>query len=118
MAADITINLVVNQKASFFASLQLKDSTGAVYDLSNSTACAKYSTSYEAVDSAQEFTTAIPAGTDGILTIALDAATTAALDPNVKYVYDIVITDNTTHYKTRIVQGTIKVSAGVTPVNC
>lgn len=119
MAADTTINLVINQKASFFATLVLKDSTGNIYDLSNSTACARYNTSYDASeDTAQEFVTAIPVGTDGAITIALDAATTAALDPNVKYVYDVVVTDNDTHFKTRIVQGSMKVSAGVTPVNC
>lgn len=119
MAADTTINLIVNQKASFFATLILKDSSGNVYDLSNSSACARYNTSYEASeDTAQEFTTAIPVGTDGAITIALDAATTATLDPNIKYVYDVIVTDNDTQFKTRIVQGAMKVSAGVTPVDC
>lgn len=119
MAADTTINLVINQKASFFATFVLKDSTGSIYDLSNSSACARYNTSYEALeDDSQEFTTAIPVGTDGAITIALDASVTATLDPNLKYVYDVVVTDNDTQFKTRVVQGTIKVSPGVTPVNC
>ena len=119
MAADTTINLVINQKASFFATFVMKDSSGNVYDLSNSSACARYNSSYEASeDSAQEFTTAIPVGTDGAITIALDAEATAALDQNVKYVYDVIVTNNDTQFKTRIVQGAIKVSPGVTPVDC
>lgn len=119
MAADITINLSVNQKASFQVSLALKNSDGTAYDLSNAGVCAQYNTSYEASeDTSIEFGTDIPIGTDGIVILSLDPEATAALDPNIKYVYDVVVTDNDTGFKTRVVQGILKVSAGVTKITC
>ena len=115
----MTINLAVNQKASFQVSLALQNPDGTPYDLSNAGVCAQYNTSFEASeDTSIEFGTSVPVGTDGIVVLSLTPAATAALDPNIKYVYDVVVTDNATGFKTRVVQGIMKASAGVTKITC
>lgn len=116
MAADTSIDLIINQKDSFLASFTVKDANSNIVDLTGYTASAKYKTDYFATDaSAVSFTTAIatPANT-GVITISLSANQTANLTPNIKYVYDVAITQTATQFKTRIVQGSIKVSPGVT----
>jgi hypothetical protein len=116
MAADTAIDLIINHKDSFQASFTVKDANNVVVDLTNYTAASKFKTEYTAPDTtAISFTTAItPPATDGVITISLTAAQTANLTIGQKYVYDVAITNTITSYKTRIVQGTIKVSPGVT----
>lgn len=116
MAADTAIDLIINQKDSFQASFTVKDATGAVVDLSNYTANSKFKTEYSASDTtALQFTVDIPTPkTDGVVNISLSIAQTTALVIGTKYVYDVAITSSNTGFKTRIVQGTIKVSPGVT----
>ena len=55
---------------------------------------------------------------NGGIVITLDPTVTEYLDPTIKYFYDVVITETATGFKTRVIQGTMKVSAGVTPVIC
>lgn len=116
MAADTSIDLIINQRNNFLASFTVKDANSTIVDLTGYTASAKYKTDYFATDaSAISFTTAIdaPANT-GVITISLTANETANLTPNIRYVYDVTITKTSTQFKTRIVQGSIKVSPGVT----
>ena len=116
MAADTAIDLIINHKDSFQASFTVKDANNAVVDLSSYTAASKFKTDYSASDAtAISFTTLIPPpATDGVIIISLTSAQTANLVLGQKYVYDVAITNTITNYKTRIVQGVIKVSPGVT----
>ena len=57
MAADSTIDLIVNQKASFRATFFLKNNLNEAIDLDGYTVCAKYNTAIDAPEStAEEFT--------------------------------------------------------------
>ena len=48
----------------------------------------------------------------GIVNLHLDKANTSTLSPG-KYVYDVIVKNQTTGYKTRIVEGIITATAGV-----
>lgn len=114
MAADNTIDLTVNQKVSFLVYFNIADSTGAALDLSNYRVCAKYKPEITGADStAKEFTVEITDAAAGEITISLDPEDTSLLKLP-KYYYDIVITDNDTEFATRVIEGTMKVSPGVT----
>lgn len=114
MAAYTTIDLTINQKATFQASFTVKNSEGVVIDLTGYSAVAKYKRDYQSADSTAIAFAATVAGdpTQGIVSISLADTQTAALDTHFKYVYDIAIT-SPAGIKTRIVQGNIKVSGGV-----
>ena len=115
MAADTTIDLIINQKVSVQASFTVKDADGVAIDLTPYTVEAKYKTDYSAADStAALFTAEITDAANGQIQTSLSPAITAGLTVGQKYVYDVVITNTSTLYETRIVQGTFKVSPGVT----
>lgn len=111
MSADATVDLIINQKSSFEATFIVKDG-GSVVDLSNYTVAAKYKQSYQTPDSQSTAITAVISNAvQGRVTITLSPQETSALQP-MKYVYDVAITD-TNGFKTRIVEGSMRVSPGV-----
>lgn len=113
MAADATIDLVINQKDSFEVSFNIVND-GAALDLTNYTAAAKYKNDFSTPDSAaKSFTTTIANSVGGVISLALSPSETAALEMQ-RYYYDVAITENDTGFKTRVVEGRIKVSGGVT----
>ena len=115
MAADTSIDLIINQKVSFQASFTVNDPNGTAVNLASYSVQAKYKTDYSAADStAQSFTASVTDAANGQITISLSPATTASLVAGQKYVYDVVITNTSTTYETRIVQGKMTVSPGVT----
>lgn len=112
MAADNTVNLIINQKANFQVSFTIKEN-GAVKNLANHSVIAEYKTDYSAPDNtAQSFTCSTQAS-NGIITISLSHSQTANLIYGQKYYYDVILINDSTSYRTRVVEGTIKVSPGV-----
>jgi len=112
MAAATTIDLIINQKASFQVYFIVKDSTGTIVNLTGYTAAAKYKENYQTPDSqAVAFTTTITNPVGGEISIALSPTQTAAIEIG-KYVYDVSITDNA-GYKIRVCEGRIMISGGV-----
>lgn len=113
MAADTAVDIIVNQKSSLEVTFNVKDANGAVLDLTNYTAAAKYKPDFQTPDSqALPFTAVIADAANGEVVISLTPTQTANLK-NARYVYDVTITDDN-DFKTRIVEGFLKVSAGVT----
>ncbi len=116
MAASTLVDLVINQKASFFVSLSVKNEAGSALNLNGYTVASKYKIDASSSDtSAQPFTSAITNAAQGEIALSLTAAQTALL-VNPRYAYDVVITQTSSGFKTRIVEGKIIVSAGITPV--
>lgn len=113
MAADNTVNLVINQKASFQVTFTIKEDN-VVKNLSNYSVLAEYKTDYAALDSAAGSFTCNTTPANGIVTMSLTHEQTANLIYGQKYYYDLVLIDNTTQFRTRVVEGTMKVSPGVT----
>lgn len=113
MSAATTVNLVVNQKASFEVTFNVLNSNSAPLDLTGYTANAKFKADISASDdSAVAFSTAYANAANGSVTISLTPTQTSAMQVG-KYVYDVAITNNSTSFKTRIVEGKITVSGGV-----
>lgn len=113
MSAPTTVNLIINQKASFQVGFFVKQSNGAVFDLTDHSVIAKYKENYQMPDAqAFSFTAAIANTELGEISIALSSDQTASLQLN-KYVYDVAIINNSTEFKSRIVEGKITVSSGV-----
>lgn len=111
MSADVTVDLIINQKASFQATFIVKDG-GTVVDLTNYTVVAKYKQTFQIPDSqATVMSATITNAIAGEITISLTPQQTAVLQQG-KYVYDVAITDNS-GFKIRIVEGVMRVSPGV-----
>jgi hypothetical protein len=102
-------NIFIDQGADFSLSIVLTDANSHVFDIAGYTAHASMRPWYTS-NTVIVFDVSIDANT-GTLTLALDATTTAELDP-IRYVYDVIISDgNATE---RIVEGTVTVTPAVT----
>ena len=105
----------LEQGASFNAQLTLTDDYGARYDLTNYTISSRAKKSYTTANVAFVFSSYITDPTNGIISLSLDASVTANV-PYGKYVYDVIIQESTTNLITRVLEGQIYVSPGVTGV--
>lgn len=111
MAADNTIDLVINQKASFEVTFTIKEANTAL-NLTGYSTSAKLKTDFNTPDSqAITFTTAIANAAAGQVTMSLTPTQTANLGLQ-RYFYDFTITSGA-GFKTRVVEGTVRVSGGV-----
>jgi len=111
MAADNTIDIVINQKASFEVTFTVNDGASAL-NLTGYTTSAKLKNDFNTPDSqAITFTTAVANAAAGQVTMSLTSTQTANLALQ-RYFYDFTITSGA-NFKTRIVEGTVRVSGGV-----
>lgn len=114
MAAD-TYNTVIDQGADWYLSVTYEDNTGTPINISGFTAALQLRTSPLAKTAALSLTTqnggiAIT-GATGTLNIHATAAQTGALQPQ-RYSYDLELYNGS--IVTRLIQGTIQVSAETT----
>lgn len=111
MAASTIVNLTINQKSSFEITVYVKDD-GVVQNLTGYTTVAKYKDNYQTPDAqAKSFTTAVTNAVAGEIKMSLTPEQTSALQVQ-KYVYDLAIISGT-GFKTRVMEGVITVSGGV-----
>ena len=113
MSADTLIDMVINQRASFDVQFQILDN-GTPLNLAGFSVSAKYKNDFNTSDDqATPFIATIANTTNGIIDISLTPEQTILLTEP-RYVYDITITRNSTGFKTRLIEGLLKVSRGVT----
>lgn len=112
MAADNTVNLIINQKANFQVSFTIKENN-AVKNLANHSVIAEYKTDYSDSDNIAQSFTCNTQASNGIVTMSLTHEQTANLIYGQKYYYDLILINDATSFRTRVVEGTIKVSPGV-----
>jgi len=105
-------NIFIDQGATFTTTVTINDSTGSALDLSNYTALAQIRKTYASTTSTSFTSTFASDRTTGQITISLTDTQTASLDSG-RYVYDVLITD-ASDVKTRVVEGSAIVTAGVT----
>lgn len=111
MSADATVDLIINQKASFQVTFTVKNGSSVV-DLTDYTAVAKYKQTYQMPDAqAVSITTEIVNPTGGLVALSMTADETTIMQAG-KYVYDMSIID-ASGFKTRVVEGNMRVSPGV-----
>jgi len=104
-------NIIIDQGADFSSTITVTDLDGDIVDLTGYTGAGqirKHYTSETAVDLTIGFS---QDRSDGILTIALDSATTASMEAG-RYVYDVEITTNGN--VTRLAEGIATVTPQVT----
>jgi hypothetical protein len=106
----IKANLVVDQGATFTATIDLTDAAGAIFNLLNYTVAAQMRKNY-ASSTATAFT-ASHTGATGKINLSLSSNTTGALEPG-RYLYDVEITSQGGTV-TRVVEGIVTVTPGIT----
>ena len=103
-------NLVVEQGATFTASVILNDNTGSAQNLQGYTANSQMRKSYYS-SNATTFTAVISDAANGEITISLTAAESANVKAG-RYVYDLIVSN--TVVTTRVVEGIVTVYPEVT----
>jgi hypothetical protein len=104
------VNLTIEQGANFSVNFLLESAiTNSISNLTGYSVVAKLA-KHPASSSKTNFTTTITTST-GTVGIALTSGQTALLKPG-RYVYDVLLSDSGGS-KTRVIEGTVIVSAGV-----
>ena len=111
MAAYVS-NIVIDVGADFGQSFNLENNANAPLNLTGFTGAAKLKKSAATSSTAANFVVSFPNATAGQLKIALGSTVTSGLKPG-RYVYDVLLTDASS-LKTRVVEGSAIVTAGVT----
>ena len=104
-------NLVIDQGTTFSTTLNLTDENGDILQLTGfyaNSQIRKWYTSSNAVN----FVTSINTNS-GTITLTLDANTTNSLAAG-RYVYDVEITESSSNAVSRVVEGIVTVTPGVT----
>lgn len=110
--AAYSINLLVEKNSDFSTDITIADEdTGSPLNLSGFTANAKIKRSYSASTS-QNFNVEFVDRIGGVIRLFLTSQQTSELSYK-RYVYDVVI-ESPSNIKTRVVEGLIEVSPGVT----
>ena len=108
----IISNLIIDQGATFTADIDVTDSDGNILVLTGYTAAGQMRKTY-ASSTATNFTASIQSASNGTVRISLSAIQTNALKAG-RYVYDVEITKTSTSEVTRVVEGQVEVTPGVT----
>lgn len=108
----IKANLVIDQGSSFSATIDVTDTSGAVYNLTGYTVAAQMRKNYNSSTAVTFSATHNNAG--GAITLSLLATTTASIEPG-RYLYDVEITSSGGSVM-RIVEGIVTVTPGMTRI--
>lgn len=106
----------LEQGTTFNTNITLNDNYGNPYNLTGFTVASQARLSYNSPNAAITFATTITSANNGVINLYADANTTANLwsGPMSKLVYDVVITETGSGIVTRVLEGQIFVSPGVT----
>ena len=107
----IYANLTIDQGSDFFSVVSVEGSNGLPYDLTGHTARGQIRKTYTSSTS-YPFTVTINNPVQGDIEIALDNTVTSSMKAG-RYVYDIEITEAVTGDRTRVVEGQVEITPGV-----
>ena len=110
MAAYVS-NIVIDVGTDFIQTFNLEDSGNAPLDLTSYTGSSLMKKHPSSLTTTATFAVSFPSPTQGQLRISLGSTVTSGLKPG-RYVYDVLISDGS--IKTRVVEGSAIVTAGVT----
>ena len=105
-----SVNITIEQGADFASTFTITNSDGSVYNLLNTSATAKLKKFPES-ETSYSFSTSITVST-GKITLTMANTVTSTI-PSGRYYYDILLTNNVSGLKTRVIQGMALVSAAV-----
>jgi hypothetical protein len=106
----IKANLVIDQGTDFSATIDVTDSDGNAFDLTNYTSASQMRKSY-ASTTAYDFVTS-DNNSLGQISLQMSSNTTNQIDPG-RYLYDVEITSSGGQVS-RVVEGIVTVSPGIT----
>ena len=110
MAAYVS-NIVIDVGADFNQTFNLEGSNNAPLDLTGYTGASKMKKHASSLTTAATFTVSFPNRPQGQVKISLGSSITNALKAG-RYSYDLLLNDGST--KTRVVEGSALITAGVT----
>jgi len=97
------VNIVIEKGADYFATFTITNPDGTPYNLTNSSALSTLKKFPDATTGITTFASSLVVST-GKITISLGNSITSELDSGRHY-YNILITNNTTNKKTRVIEG-------------
>jgi hypothetical protein len=106
------VELTIEQGADFTTTVTVKDETGNPSNLNNHSVAAQLRKSHYS-SSATNFTATITDPGAGTITLTMASSVTANIAPS-RYVYDLLLTNNSTNVKTRVIEGIANVLPSVT----
>ncbi len=110
MAAYVS-NIVIDVGADFNQTFNIEDSTNAPLDLTGYTGASKMKKHSSSSTTTATFSVSFPNRSLGRMRISLGSSITNGLKPG-RYVYDVLLNDGAE--KTRVIEGSAIVTAGVT----
>jgi hypothetical protein len=113
MASPYVINLSISSGTSFTQTFTLTTDSGSALNLTNYDIKSQLRKHPESSSYVNFITTAVYPASSGVLKIELEPNSTSSLKPG-RYSYDIIITDNTSGDKTKVIEGTALVSKSIT----
>ena len=108
----IVSNLTVDQGATFNAQIDISDDSGNTQNLTGYSVAGQIRKTYSS-STKVDFTCTVSDAAAGKITIALSNTQTNAMKAG-RYVYDVEITKTSNAYKTRVIEGQVTVTPGVT----
>jgi hypothetical protein len=108
----IISNIIIDQGSTFQADIDVTDSAGDALNLTGYTVAGQMRKTYSST-TATNFTGQVQSVTGGTVRISLSATETNALKAG-RYVYDTEITKTATGEVTRVIEGQVDVTPGVT----
>lgn len=109
----IKANLVIDQGSSFNASIDLVDADDNIYDLTGYAVASQMRKNYTS-STAVTFT-AVHNNAGGKVTLTLPGSVTATIEPG-RYLYDVEVTSGEGQVTTRVVEGIVTVTPGITRI--
>jgi len=97
------VNIVIEKGADYFATFTITNPDGTPYNLSDTSALSTLRKFPDATTGITTFTSSLVVAT-GKVTISLGNSITSELDMGRHY-YNIVVTNNNTNKKTRVIEG-------------
>lgn len=105
-------NLTIDQGADFDSIVTVEGSNGLPFDLSNYAATGQIRKTYTS-STAYSFTASIQDATGGEIRLLLDGGISANMKPG-RYVYDVIIENSNSGDTTRVIEGQVEITPGVT----
>jgi hypothetical protein len=108
----ILANLFIDQGTDYAITIDVTDSAGEILNLTGYTAASQIRKTYSSSSATQTFATAVNASA-GQVSLSLTDTQTNAMEAG-RYVYDLNITKTSTSETTRVVEGQVILTPGVT----
>lgn len=115
MAANY-LDIYIEQGTDYVNQITLDDSTGAAYNLYGFAVFSSAKTSYYTANATIIFNAEVYDASNGIIQISANASTTSNVSAAQSLVYDVILQEINTNTITRVLEGQVFISPGVTNI--